>query len=58
MVVALDGQPAIREDQAGPWWKSERFIVPWKPGNAGRGKGPDFGCAPAATKSPGIDRKV
>jgi len=35
-------QPATREGQAGPRGASERPIVPWKPGNAGGGKGPSF----------------
>jgi len=37
-------QPAAREGQAGPSGESERPIVPLKPGNAGGGKGPHFGC--------------
>ena len=51
-------QPDAREGQAGPCGVADRLVVPWKPGNAGGGKGPDFGCAAEATKSPGIDRKV
>ena len=39
---ARDLQPAIREDQAGPCGVAERSVVPQKPGNAGRGKGPWF----------------
>jgi RNA-directed DNA polymerase len=35
-------QPDAREGQAGPPGESERSIVPWKPGNAGGGKGPQF----------------
>ena len=35
-------QPAIREDRAGLDGKSERPILPEKPGNAGGGKGPWF----------------
>ena len=35
-------QPDAREGQAGPSGVSERLIVPLKPGNAGRGKGPPF----------------
>jgi len=35
-------QPATREDRAGLGGKSERPIVPKKPGNAGGGKGPWF----------------
>ena len=38
----LDDQLASREGQAGPGRKSERFVVPWKPGNSGGGKGPYF----------------
>ena len=34
--------------------ESERLVVPGKPGNAGGGKGPDFGCAVEVTKSPGL----
>ena len=41
-MVALSDQLATREGQAGPGWKSERFVVPLKPGNAGGGKGPRF----------------
>ena len=41
-VEARDLQPAIREDQAGPNGVAERSVVPKKPGNAGRGKGPWF----------------
>jgi hypothetical protein len=38
----LDDQPATRESQAGPGRKTERLVVPLKPGNAGGGKGPHF----------------
>jgi hypothetical protein len=38
----LDAQPEARESPAGPPGKSERPIVPTKPGNAGGGKGPHF----------------
>jgi len=41
-VEARDLQPAIREDQAGPCGVAERPVVPKKPGNSGRGKGPWF----------------
>ena len=41
-VGARDSQPDAREGQAGPLGKSERFIVPRKPVNAGGGKGPQF----------------
>ena len=33
-------------------------LVPSKPGNAGGGKGPDFGYAVEVPNRPGIDRKV
>jgi len=35
-------RPDAREGQAGLPGVSERFIVPWKPVNAGGGKGPQF----------------
>jgi hypothetical protein len=35
-------QPASREDRVGLGGKSERPILPLKPGNAGGGKGPWF----------------
>ena len=35
-------QPETREGQAGSGWVAERLVVPLKPGNAGRGKGPPF----------------
>ena len=33
-------QPDAREGQTGPLGVTERLVVPMKPGNAGRGKGP------------------
>ena len=39
---ACDLQLAAREGQAGPCEVAERPVVPTKPGNAGRGKGPWF----------------
>ncbi len=41
-VEARDSQPDAREGQAGPLGVAERSVVPWKPGNAGGGKGPQF----------------
>jgi hypothetical protein len=41
-VKACDLQPDAREGQAGPYKVTERFVVPSKPVNAGRGKGPQF----------------
>ena len=54
--VTVRGQRDAREGQARPVGESDRPIVPSKPGNAGGGKGPDFGRAVEATKSLGIDR--
>jgi hypothetical protein len=39
-VIAFSGQLATRESQAGPCGVAERSVVPKKPDNAGRGKGP------------------
>ena len=39
---ARDLQPDAREGQAGPFGVTDRPAVPLKPGNAGRGKGPEF----------------
>jgi hypothetical protein len=36
------GMPDAREGHAGRPGESERFMVPMKPGNAGRGTGPLF----------------
>jgi hypothetical protein len=45
-------------DRPGRRGVADRFVVPSKPGNAGGGKGPDFGYAVEATNSLGIGRKV
>src|SRR5262249_46663640 len=45
-------------DRPGRRGVADRLVVPGKPGNAGGGKGADFGCAAEATNSPGIDRTV
>jgi hypothetical protein len=37
-----DLQPDAREGQAGPGGVADRLVVPSKPGNAGRGKEPEF----------------
>jgi hypothetical protein len=42
MAEARDFQPDAREGQAGPGGVADRPVVPRKPGNAGRGKGPGF----------------
>ena len=42
MVEARDFQPETREGSAGLPGVAERSGVPWKPGNAGGGKGPRF----------------
>jgi hypothetical protein len=39
---ARDLQPDAREGQAGPGGVADRPVVPPTPGNAGRGKGPEF----------------
>jgi hypothetical protein len=41
-VEARDLQPDSREGQAGPPGVTDRSAVPRTPGNAGRGKGPEF----------------
>jgi hypothetical protein len=41
-VEVRDLQPDAREGQAGLDGVADRLVVPWKPGNAGRGKGPEF----------------
>jgi len=35
-----DIQPVSREGQTGSFRVADRLVVPMKPGNAGRGKGP------------------
>ena len=40
--MGRDDQPDAREGQAGRPGEAEEFIVLMKPGNAGRGKGPQF----------------
>ncbi len=37
-----DLPPESREGQAGPRGVADRLVVPWKPVNAGGGKGPEF----------------
>src|SRR5512133_3040507 len=37
--------PERRRKGRRPVWVSERAIRPWRPGNAGGGKGPYFWCA-------------
>src|SRR3954464_14338000 len=41
-VGVRDPQPDAREGQAGPPGVADRPVVPRTPGNAGRGKGPEF----------------
>src|SRR3954451_22319307 len=41
-VGVRDSQPDAREGQTGPPRVADRPVVPWKPGNAGGGKGPEF----------------
>ena len=52
-VEARDLQPALREDQAGPNGVAERSVVPMTPGNAGRGKGPQFKASARRRAGPG-----
>ena len=42
LVEASDLRPDAREGQAGPVGVADRPAVPRTPGNAGRGKGPEF----------------
>jgi len=53
-----DFQPDAREGQAGPGGVADRFVVPRKPGNAGGGKGPDFGSVVKGIKSQESDLRV
>ena len=41
-VIAGVDRPATRERWAGPYGVTERSVVPRKPGNSGRGKGPQL----------------
>src|SRR4030095_8432326 len=51
--VVSDDQPDAREGQAGRPGVTERFVVPWKPGNAGGGKGPQFKTDAGRGEGPG-----
>ncbi|AGA25573.1 hypothetical protein Sinac_6833 [Singulisphaera acidiphila DSM 18658] len=42
LAEARDLQPDAREGLAGPTGVADRPVLPWTPGNAGRGKGPEF----------------
>lgn len=44
-VVGRSHQPESGDGQAGPLGVADRPVVLKAPGNAGRGKGPDFGHA-------------
>ena len=50
---ASGDQPEAREGQAGRLGVAERFVVPWKPGNAGGGKGPQFKTDAVRGEGPG-----
>ena len=50
-------QPQPREGQSGPGGKSERLIVPQKPGNSGGGKGPQCKDSAGRGEGLGIGRK-
>ena len=55
---ACDLQPDSREGQAGPITEvAERFVVAWKPGNAGGAKGPQFKDNAGRGEGPGHWRK-
>jgi len=41
-VVMRVDQPTARESQAGPYGVAERSVLPMKPSNVGRGKGPQL----------------
>src|SRR5438445_1000959 len=51
--VVVDDQPDAREGQAGRPGVAEGFVVPWKPGNAGGGKGPQFKTDARRGEGPG-----
>src|SRR5271168_5120849 len=51
--VVRDDQPDAREGQAGRCGVAERLVVPMKPGNAGRGKGPQFKTDARRGEGPG-----
>jgi hypothetical protein len=52
-VRARDSQPDAREGQAGLHGVAERPVVPWKPGNSGRGKEPWFKVNVKRDRQPG-----
>lgn len=49
-VVGESHQLVTREGQTGRFGVADRRVVPMKPGNAGGGKGPDFGHAVEGNK--------
>ena len=51
--MVSDDQLEAREGQAGRPGVAERFVVPWKPGNAGGGKGPQFKTDAIRGEGPG-----
>ncbi len=52
-VVSANDQLEAREGQAGRLGVAERFVVPLKLGNAGRGKGPQFKTDAIRGEGPG-----
>src|SRR5215213_318783 len=52
--VIRDDQLDAREGQAGRTGVAEKPVVPMKPGNAGRGKGPQFKTNARRGEGPGI----
>jgi hypothetical protein len=51
--VIRDDQSDTREGQAGRDGVAERAVVPMKPGNADRGKGPQFKTDARRSEGPG-----
>src|SRR5687767_4973894 len=51
--VVKEDQPETREGQAGRPGVAERFVGPWKPSNAGGGKGPQFKTDAGRGEGPG-----
>ena len=46
-------QPELREEQAGPFGVADRLVLLLTPGNAGRGKEPDFWRVPGRDQQSG-----
>ena len=48
-------QRQVREDRGRPGQMADGSVVPWRPGNAGGGKGPWFETSERSGESPTID---